>query len=229
MFKFIKEQKKINKIIIFSVLCVFITGCSQPVKEETSKIVVKEDKVQEDKEVQPVQEKKKEKLSEMYDWGEAKILTDLYYPNFGEGQILQNQDHIFYPEGGNKIIRIRRSDGMKEVICEFDYNKKGYIHYCLADNGMFVEYASNIYFCGLDGKNQRKIISRKKLKKQITAIEAEGWSYGVLTLYFYKDSLYLASFFYMWKLDLTTKKITKMSDLTMGGMFLWQCIILYGL
>ena len=77
---------------------------------------------------------------------------------------------------------------MKEVICESDYNKKGYIHYCLADNGMFVEYASNIYFCGLDGKNQRKIISRKKLKKQIAAIKTEEWTGEVWTLYFYKDN-----------------------------------------
>lgn len=219
MFKFIKEQKKINKIIIISFLCVFITGCSQPVKEETSQAVVKEDEIQEDKGVQPVQEKKKEKLSEMYDWDKAKIPVDWYYPNFGEGQVLQNQDYIFYPEKGNKIIRIRKSDGMKEIICEFDYNKKADIHYCLADNGMFVEYASDIYFCGLDGKNQHKIISCKKLKKQITAIEDKGWMRGICTLYFYKDSLYLVSHYYMWKLDLTTKKITKMSELTMGGCF----------
>ncbi|MDE6615068.1 MAG: hypothetical protein K2K35_00750 [Lachnospiraceae bacterium] len=73
MFKFIKEQKKINKIIIISFLCVFITGCSQPVKEETSQTVVKEDETQEDKGVQPVQEKKKEKLSEMDDWDNSKI------------------------------------------------------------------------------------------------------------------------------------------------------------
>lgn len=219
MFKFIKEQKNINKIIIISFLCVFITGCSQPVKEETAQAVVKEDEIQEDKGVQPVQEKKKEKLSEMYDWNKAKIPMDWYYPNFGEGQVLQNQDYIFYPEEDNKIIRIRKSDGMKEIICEFDYNKNACVHYCLADNGMFVEYASDIYFCGLDGKNQHKIISHKKLKKQITAIEDKGWIRGIYTLYFYKDSLYLVSYYYMWKLDLTTKKITKMSGLTMGGCF----------
>lgn len=73
MFKFIKEQKKIKKIIIISFICIFITGYSQSVKEETSQIVVKEDKVQEDKEVQLVQEKKKEKLSEMYDWAKQKF------------------------------------------------------------------------------------------------------------------------------------------------------------
>lgn len=155
----------------------------------------------------------------MYDWNKAKIPMDWYYPNFGEGQVLQNQDYIFYPEEDNKIIRIRKSDGMKEIICEFDYNKNACVHYCLADNGMFVEYASDIYFCGLDGKNQYKIISRKKLKKQITAIEDKGWMRGICTLYFYKDSLYLVSHYYMWKLDLTTKKITKMSELTMGGCF----------
>ncbi len=226
MFKLIYKNciKKFAALLFMSVLLI---GCSQPVKEKTSQVVVKEENMQLDKEVQP-EEKQKEKLSEMYDWDNARIPSNWYYPNFGEGQILQNQDYIFYPEDGNKIARISKSDGSKEIICEFDFIEDKFIHYCLSEDGMFVEYNSNIYSCGFDGENIHKIISRKKLKQQITAIKDDGWYGGVKTLYFYKDNLYMVSYFYMWKLDLTTKKIIQMSeDTTLGGdvSVVMHCII----
>ena len=212
MFKLIYKNciKKFAALLFMSVLLI---GCSQPVKEKTSQVVVKEENMQLDKEVQP-EEKQKEKLSEMYDWDNARIPIDWYYPNFGEGQILQNQDYIFYPEDGNKIARISKSDGSKEIICEFDFIEDKFIHYCLSEDGMFVEYNSNIYSCGFDGENIRKIISRKKLKKQMTAIENNKFIGNIATLYFYKDNLYMVSYYCMWKLDLTTKKITQMSETT---------------
>ena len=215
MFKLI-YRNYIKKFVALLFLCVVLAGCSNSVKEETNQVVVKEENTQSDKEVQP-EEKQKEKLSEMYDWDNARIPIDWYYPSFGEGQILQNQDYIFYPEDGNKIVRISKSDGSKEIICEFDFIEDKFIHYCLSEDGMFVEYNSNIYSCGFDGENIHKIISRKKLKQQITAIKDDGWYGGVKTLYFYKDNLYMVSYFYMWKLDLTTKKITQMSETTFGG------------
>ncbi len=218
MFKLIGKNY-IKKFVALLFLCVVLTGCSKSVKEETTQVVVKEENKQPDKEVQP-EEKQKKKLSEIYDWDNARIPLDWYYPNFGEGQILQNQDYIFYPEDGNKIVRISKSDGSKEIICEFDFIEDKFIHYCLSEDGMFVEYNSNIYSCGFDGENMHKIISRKKLKKKITAIKDDGWdrwNRGVTTLYFYKDNLYLVSYYYMWKLDLITKKITQMSETTFGG------------
>ena len=218
MFKLIGKNY-IKKFVALLFLCVVLTGCSKSVKEETTQVVVKEENKQPDKEVQP-EEKQKKKLSEIYDWDNARIPIDWYYPSFGEGQILQNQDYIFYPEDGNKIVRISKSDGSKEIICEFDFIEDKFIHYCLSEDGMFVEYNSNIYSCGFDGENIHKIISRKKLKQQITAIKDDGWYGGVKTLYFYKDNLYMVSYFYMWKLDLTTKKIIQMSeDTTLGGCF----------
>ena len=212
MFKLIYKNciKKFAALLFMSVLLI---GCSQPVKEKTSQVVVKEENMQLDKEVQP-EEKQKEKLSEMYDWDNARIPSNWYYPNFGEGQILQNQDYIFYPEDSNKIVRISKSDGSKEIICEFDFIEDKFIHYCLSEDGMFVEYNSNIYSCGFDGENIRKIISRKKLKKQMTAIENNKFIGNIATLYFYKDNLYMVSYYCMWKLDLTTKKITQMSETT---------------
>ena len=212
MFKLIGKNY-IKRLITLLFISVLLIGCSQSVKEKTSQVVVKEENTQPDKEVQP-EEKQKKKLSEMYDWDNARIPIDWYYPNFGEGQILQNQDYIFYPEDGNKIVRISKSDGSKEIICEFDFIEDKFIHYCLSEDGMFVEYNSNIYSCGFDGENIRKIISRKKLKKQMTAIENNKFIGNIATLYFYKDNLYMVSYYCMWKLDLTTKKITQMSETT---------------
>ena len=212
MFKLIGKNY-IKRLITLLFISVLLIGCSQSVKEKTSQVVVKEENTQSDKEVQP-EEKQKKKLSEMYDWDNARIPIDWYYPNFGEGQILQNQDYIFYPEDGNKIARISKSDGSKEIICEFDFIEDKFIHYCLSEDGMFVEYNSNIYSCGFDGENIRKIISRKKLKKQMTAIENNKFIGNIATLYFYKDNLYMVSYYCMWKLDLTTKKITQMSETT---------------
>ncbi len=82
---------------------------------------------------------------------------------------------------------------------------------------MFVEYNSNIYSCGFDGENIRKIISRKKLKKQMTAIKNNKFIGNIATLYFYKGNLYMVSYYRVWKLDLTTKKITKMLKNTFWG------------
>ncbi len=215
MFKLIGKNY-IKKFVALLFLCVVLTGCSKSVKEETTQVVVKEENKQPDKEVQP-EEKQKKKLSEIYDWDNARIPIDWYYPNFGEGQILQNQDYIFYPEDGNKIVRISKSDGSKEIICEFDFIEDKFIHYCLSEDGMFVEYNSNIYSCGFDGENIRKIISRKKLKKQMTAIKNNKFIGNIATLYFYKGNLYMVSYYRVWKLDLTTKKITKMLKNTFWG------------
>ena len=215
MFKLIGKNY-IKKFVALLFLCVVLTGCSKSVKEETTQVVVKEENKQPDKEVQP-EEKQKKKLSEIYDWDNARIPIDWYYPNFGEGQILQNQDYIFYPEDGNKIARISKSDGSKEIICEFDFIEDKFIHYCLSEDGMFVEYNSNIYSCGFDGENIRKIISRKKLKKQMTAIKNNKFIGNIATLYFYKGNLYMVSYYRVWKLDLTTKKITKMLKNTFWG------------
>ena len=215
MFKLIGKNY-IKKFVALLFLCVVLTGCSKSVKEETTQVVVKEENKQPDKEVQP-EEKQKKKLSEIYDWDNARIPIDWYYPNFGKGQILQNQDYIFYPEDGNKIARISKSDGSKEIICEFDFIEDKFIHYCLSEDGMFVEYNSNIYSCGFDGENIRKIISRKKLKKQMTAIKNNKFIGNIATLYFYKGNLYMVSYYRVWKLDLTTKKITKMLKNTFWG------------
>ncbi len=214
-------KKALKKITAFCLLILLLTGCQKPATKETESVAVKEEPAQTaitvPEKQEPVQAKEK-KLSEIYDWENARIIEDPRDQNFEEGQVLQNQDYVFYPEDGCKIARISKTDGSKKIICRFNPAKKiedlehMYIHYCLSDDGLFIEYNGDVYSCGFDGKNLYKIISRKKLKKQVTAIEPDAWYYGNAdSLKFHQGSLYLSIGNIIWKLDLETKKITKMS------------------
>ena len=210
-------KKALKKITAFCLLALLLAGCQKPATKEAENITVKEETTQPaitaTEKQEPVQAKEK-KLSEIYDWENAMIMDCRYCLDFGEGQVLQNQDYVFYPEDGCKIARISKADMSKKIICRFSPVKKENIsiHYCLSDDRLFIEYNGNVYSCGFDGKNLHKIISRKKLKKQVTAIEPYAWYYGnANTLKFYQDSLYLSIENFIWKLDLKTKKTTKIS------------------
>ncbi len=216
---FNRKHKEIlhKKITAFCLLALLFTGCQKPATKEPENIAVNEETAQPaittPEKQEPVQDKEK-KLSEIYDWENARIIDCRYSLNFGEGQVLQNQDYVFYPEDGCKIARISKADGSKKIIYRSRPVKKENIsiHYCLSDDKLFIEYNGNVYSCGFDGKNLHKIISRKKLKKQVTAIEPDAWYYGNAdTLKFHLGSLYLSIGDFIWKLDLKTKKNTKMS------------------
>ncbi len=208
-------KKTLKKITAFCLLALLFTGCQKPATKEPENVDVNEETVQPaitvPEKQEPVQTKEK-KLSEIYDWENARIMDCRYSLNFGEGQVLQNQDYVFYPEDGCKIARISKADGSKKTIFRSSPVKKENIsiHYCLSDDRLFIEYNGNVYSCGFDGKNLHKIISRKKLKKQVTAIESGAWYYGNAdTLKFHQGSLYLSIGDFIWKLDLKTKKTTK--------------------
>ena len=210
-------KKTLKKATAFCLLALLLAGCQKPATKEPESVAVNEETAQPaitaPEKQEPVQAKEK-KLSEIYDWENARIMDCSYYLDFGEGQVLQNQDYVFYTEDGCKIARISKADGSKKIICRFSPVKKNdmSIRYCCSDDGLFIAYKSNVYSCGFDGKNLHKIISRKKLKKQVTAIEHYAWWSGrVDALKFYQDSLYLSIGNFIWKLDLKTKRITKMS------------------
>jgi len=214
---FNKKHKEIQHIVsAFCLLALLFTGCQKPAIKGTENIAVKEETVQPATtapEKQKTVQAKEKKLSEIYDWENARIIIPSYVcPMFGKGQVLQNQDYVFYPEDGYKIARINKADGSKKIICRFSPVKKD-IYYCCSDDGLFIEYNGNIYFCGFDGTNLHKIISRKKFKKQVTAINPDAWYYGndKITLILHQGSLYLSIHSLIWKLDLKTKKIKKMS------------------
>ncbi len=216
---FNRKHKEIlhKKITAFCLLALLFTGCQKPATKEPENIAVNEETAQPaittPEKQEPVQTKEK-KLSEIYDWENARIMDCRYSLNFGEGQVLQNQNYVFYPEDGCKIARIDKADGSKKIIYRSSPIKKESIsiHYCLSDVRLFIEYNGNVYSCGFDGKNLHKIISRKKLKKQVTAIEPGAWYYGNTdTLKFHQGSLYLSIGDFIWKLDLKTKKTTKIS------------------
>ena len=211
-------KKALKKITAFCLFALLLAGCQKPATKEPENVDVNEETVQPaitvPEKQEPVQAKEK-KLSEIYDWENARIMDCRYSLDFGEGQVLQNQDYVFYPEDGFKIACISKADGSKKIIYRSNPVKKENIsiHYCLSDDRLFIEYNGNVYSCGFDGKNLHKIISRKKLKKQVTAIEPGAWYYGNAdALKFHQGSLYLSIGNFIWKLDLKTKKITKMSE-----------------
>ena len=206
-------------ITIFYILSICIAGCSNAERQETSQITDTKTETQITDSNVKNQETQGKKLSELYDWGNARILRYFRYPNFGYGLILQNQDYVFYPEDGDKIIRINKSDGEKKIIYENKniHEDKYYdihsINYSLADTGLFIEYAGNIYFYDFEGENKYKIISRKEIKKQFDVIDYFGFDdTGIQNMYFYKNNLYLMHFGDVYKLDLSTKKITLLTD-----------------
>ncbi len=210
-------KKAFKKITTSCLLALLLAGCQKPATKEPESIAVNEETAQPaitvPEKQEPVQAKEK-KLSEIYDWEKARIIDYSYNLDFGEGQVLQNQDYVFYPEDGCKIARISKADGSKKTICRLSPEKKENIsiHYCLSDDRLFIEYNGNVYSCGFDGKNLHKIISRKKLKKQVIAIEPGAWYYeNADTLKFHQGSLYLSIGGFIWKLDLKTKKTTKIS------------------
>ena len=126
---FNKKHKEIlhKKITAFCLLVLLFTGCQKPATKEPESIAVNEETAQPSitapKKQEPVQAKEK-KLSEIYGWENARIMDCTYELDFGEGQVLQNQDYVFYAEDGCKIARISKADGSKKIICKFSPVKK---------------------------------------------------------------------------------------------------------
>ena len=124
---FNKKHKEIQHIVsAFCLLALLFTGCQKPAIKGTENIAVKEETAQPAiaPEKQKTVQAKEKKLSEIYNWENARIMQYPYSPNFGEGQVLQNQDYVFYPEDGCKIARISKADGSKKIICRFKPVKK---------------------------------------------------------------------------------------------------------
>ena len=129
-------KKAFKKITTSCLLALLLAGCQKPATKEPESIAVNEETSQPaitvPEKQEPVQAKEK-KLSEIYDWEKARIIDYSYNLDFGEGQVLQNQDYVFYPEDGCKIARISKADGSKKTICRLSPEKKRkYIHTLLS-------------------------------------------------------------------------------------------------
>ena len=117
---FNRKHKEIlhKKITTSCLLALLLAGCQKPATKEPESIAVNEETSQPaitvPEKQEPVQAKEK-KLSEIYDWEKARIIDYSYNLDFGEGQVLQNQDYVFYPEDGCKIARIDKADGTKKL------------------------------------------------------------------------------------------------------------------
>ncbi len=184
----------------------------QPARDKTFKIT-RENITQPGSTEYTQQESQEETLSDKYDWDSAKIINDYdeaNVPDLSNGPVLQNENYIFYPEDGCKIIRINKKDKAVKLVCRFDPAKKKHsttgIHFCLSDSRLFTSYDGSIYSCGFDGEDFHKILLRKKLKK-LTGLA------NVYAMRFHKGSLYLpSSWSSIYRLDLETKKATETLD-----------------
>lgn len=164
-------------------------------------------------------------LSKIVNWDKAKIIDIGYYPKFEEGAIVQNENYIFYPYDGNRIIRIDKSGGEQKIIMELEpiRGKCVSAQICLSEDTLFVEYEGDIYRCNFGGENVKKIISGTKLKEQISSLvnySLKNDCRNIQGIKFYQGDLYLfLSSFYIVKFDLDTKQFIQVAKNADSGCF----------
>lgn len=203
-------MKRLKFLLTWLLIVVFV-GCSSvgnsndnPIKNEKEKI---------------------SSLSKMLNWDKAKIIDIGYYPKFEEGVIVQNENYIFYPHDGNKIIRIDKSSRKQKVILELETirGKRVSAQICLAEDTLFVEYEGDIYRCNFEGDDVQKIISGTKLKEQISSLvnySLKNDCRNIQGIKYYQENLYLfLSSFYIIKFDLDTKEFVQVAKDTDTGCF----------
>ena len=208
---------------ILLMLVILLTGCTS-VKESRTL----DDKVQGDHAVSQnsmdqtydhitgsaITDEDNNKESALINWKEAKIVEMGFYPRFAESTIVQNDRYIFYPEEGDKIMRIEKSSGESHCIFELKDVKKGTgAQICLAGNQLFIEYEGAIYQCSTDGTNVKKITD--DTKKRFAAIiencsiKDEAMIQGMK---YYKGNLYLfTAYCSIVKLDLKNGEFSEIA------------------
>lgn len=164
-------------------------------------------------------------ISELMDWENAKIVDIGFYPKFEEAGVVQNDNYCFYPQDGTKIVRIDKSNKEQKVILELAV-KKGKdigVQICLANDMLLIEYEGDLYECNFDGEEEHKIISSKKLRKQISSMidSPLDREHNIIQgMKFYQGDLYLfLSSFNIMKLDLVTKEFVQVAQHTDEGCF----------
>lgn len=135
-------------------------------------------------------------FSEMIDWNSTKIIDIGYYPKFEDGTIVENKDYFFYPQDGNKIIQLDKSEKKKKLILELKKKKGKYVgaQICMSSDKLFIEYEGAIYCCDFGGENVEKLISSSAMKEKISSILGYSVKHDfriVQGIKFYRDNLYL--------------------------------------
>lgn len=154
------------------------------------------------------------------DWKDVKIKSGGYYPKFEEVAFLaENDTYLFYPsiEKKMRVIRVDKVTKEEKVIMELKAKKDKLAKLCLADKGLIVEYADNLYCCDLEGEETERILSKRKMKEalvQVTGFSKEDMNSDIVNgMQFYQGELYLSVIpFYVVKLDLQTKQFLKLTE-----------------
>ena len=165
-------------------------------------------------------DKGKGHLSQITDWKTAGIPHGAYDFKFQDNPFLvENTTYCFYLSLGEKmrVIRINKATKEKRVIMELEVKKWNTARICLADEGLIVGYAKNLYWCDVDGKGFKQILSKQKLEKLLMQMKGFSKVYiegdCVRGMQFYKGELYFIIVpFYLVKLNLQTKRLTKLAE-----------------
>ena len=79
------------------------------------------------------------KSYKLINWKEAKIVDIGFYPRFAESTVVQDDKYIFYPDEGDKIMRVEKTTGERKCIFKLQDVKEGTgAQLCLAGNKLFM-------------------------------------------------------------------------------------------
>lgn len=155
-------------------------------------------------------------MSDIYNWDNAMIKNIGYFPKIEGGAIVQNDEYVFFPQNGNKVIRLNKSNKEEKIIMEFDNTEDEAIgvRFCLAESALYIEYAGDIYTSDFEGNNVSKILSGSEMNKMISAVMNDDIydSNDIVALKFYQNNLYLRLRFNVLRLDIETKKAVKVAE-----------------
>lgn len=214
-----------KKIYFFTMVVLILVMCGCHNEKDKTEMPKSGDK-------ENMQEEKAEKNKETLDsgevnWNDIKIKNIGYFPRFmNASAVVQNNEYIFYPFDGNRIIRIDKMDKSRKEILKIKDKKKKYLgaRLHLTEDSLFIEYADEIYKCDHDGNRMEKLLSgkefREKLAKIVDYAELGTDDRNVRGLQIYKEHLYIfTSFYHVLKVNLVTKEMKIVAKNALNGCF----------
>lgn len=200
-------MKKILAIV--TILTVLIVGCGNKENIETEKN-------------RRTETREKTPISKLYDWKQAEIKNIGDGSNFGTEFVVQNEKYIFFPQNGNKVVRLDKNNKNVKTIYKFKESKEKEIglHLCQGENGFFIEYEGNIFLANYDGSKIDKIISsneiREEVSREITDIEDFC---EICSIHYYNKKIYFISRMNIYEYNLATKEIKLLGEDLLSACF----------
>lgn len=200
-------MKKILAIV--TILTVLIVGCGNEENIETGKN-------------RRTETREKTPISKLYDWKQAEIKNIGDGSNFGAEFVVQNEKYIFFPQNGNKVVRLDKNNKNVKTIYKFKESKEKEIglHLCQGENGFFIEYEGNVFLANYDGSKIDKIISsneiREEVSREITDIEDFC---EICSIHYYNKKIYFISRMNIYEYNLATKEIKLLGEDLLSACF----------